>query len=117
VLDSDTRATLDDAFGDGDTITVDPATLERRFTIPERNRAMVREFRDVLDHGFTAKDGIRRYPQKGKTIVFAVTKRHAETLARMLDEAFADQKQQATDRYADFVVSGMGGEDTPTRMI
>ena len=31
-----------------DTITVDPNALERRFTIPERNRAMVREFREVV---------------------------------------------------------------------
>ena len=31
----------------------------------------------------------------GKTIVFAVTKRHAETLAQMLDEEFADKKPAA----------------------
>ena len=39
-------------FKDGDSITVDPnQPLERRFTIPERNRAMVREFRQVLGDG------------------------------------------------------------------
>ena len=36
------------------------------------------------------KDGIRRWPTWGKTIVFAVTKRHTETLAAMVDAHFAD---------------------------
>jgi type I restriction enzyme R subunit len=40
---------------------------------------MVREFRDVLEHGYTGADGVRRAPDRGKTIVFAVNKRHAET--------------------------------------
>jgi type I restriction enzyme R subunit len=73
---------------------------------------MVREFREVLDRGFTGRDGVRRAPQWGKTIVFAVTKRHAETLAQMLDREFADKKPAANVRYADFVVSGLGLDDT-----
>jgi type I restriction enzyme, R subunit len=112
-LDPEARLALDEAFAGADAITVDPAALERRFSIPERNRAIVREFREVLEKGFTGRDGVRRWPQRGKTIVFAVTKRHAETLARLLDEAFADEKPDPATRYADFVVSGMGGEDTP----
>lgn len=111
-LDPETHAELEELFGGSDTITVDPAALERRFTVPERNRAMVREFREVLDKGYTGSDGVRRAPDWGKTIVFAVTKRHAETLARMLDEAFADKKPHPTTRYADFVVSGMEAQDT-----
>ena len=111
-LDPDTRAELEALFAGGDTITVDPAALERRFTVPERNRAMVREFRQVLDQGYTGSDGVRRAPDWGKTIVFAVTKKHAETLARLLDAAFADKKPHPTTRYADFVVSGMGEQDT-----
>src|SRR5207248_4830919 len=73
---------------------------------------MVREFRQVLDKGYTGPNGIRRAPDWGKTIVFAVTKRHAETLARLLDQEFADKKPTPTTRYADFVVSGMGPDDT-----
>jgi type I restriction enzyme R subunit len=73
---------------------------------------MVREFRDVLEHGYAGPNGVRRAPELGKTIVFAVTKRHAETLARMFDEVFADKKPTPTTRYADFVVSGMGPDDT-----
>jgi len=94
-------------FAESDTITVDPRALERKFTIPERNRAMVREFRDCLEEGFEGKDGVPRKPAWGKTIVFAVTKRHAETLARMFDEHFADLKPHPTTRYADFVVSDL----------
>ena len=111
-LDAPTRAELERLFADRDPIIVDPSALERKFTIPERNRAMVREFREVLENGYTGPNGIRRAPDWGKTIVFAVTKRHAETLARMFDDVFADKKPSPTTRYADFVVSGMGPEDS-----
>ena len=111
-LDAQTRAELEALFAESDPLIVDPAALERRFTIPERNRAMVREFREVLEKGYTGPDGIRRAPDWGKTIVFAVTKRHAETLARLFDQEFADRKPSPTTRYADFVVSGQGPDDT-----
>ena len=104
-----TRTELEKLFASSDLITVDPRALERTFTIPERNRAIVREFRDAHEKGFMGKDGIRRWPTWGKTIVFAVTKRHAETLAAMLDEHFADLKPHPATRYADFVVSDVGG--------
>ena len=115
-MDTPTRQELEALFAKGDPITVDPSALERRFTIPERNRAMVREFRDVVANGYTAADGVRRFPQDGKTIVFAVTKRHAATLAQMFDDAFADRKPSAEIRYADFVVSDAGADDTVNAM-
>ncbi|HVA79663.1 MAG TPA: DEAD/DEAH box helicase family protein, partial [Candidatus Binataceae bacterium] len=111
-LDATTRTELERLFAERDPIIVDPSALERKFTIPERNRAMVREFREVLENGYTGPNGIRRAPDWGKTIVFAVTKRHAETLARMFDDVFADKKRSPSTRYADFVVSGMGPDDT-----
>ncbi len=103
-------------FKESDTVVIDPNALERRFTIPERNRALVREFRQVMDNGYIDHKGIQRKPLLGKTIVFAVTKRHAETLAQMFDEAFADQKSSPDVRYADYVVSGMGQDDTVDAM-
>ena len=112
-MDAATRAEFEDLFAASDTITVDPQALERKFTIPERNRAMVREFRDAHEKGFMGKDGIRRLPASGKTIVFAVTKRHAETLATMFDQHFADLKPYPATRYADFVVSDVGGGPAP----
>ena len=111
-LDEADRIELENLFADRDPLIVDPTALERKFTIPERNRAMAREFREVLENGYTGPNGVRRAPDWGKTIVFAVTKRHAETLARMLDQEFADKKPNPTIRYADFVVSGLGPDDT-----
>jgi type I restriction enzyme, R subunit len=111
-LDEATRTELEALFAERNPLIVDPTALERKFTIPERNRAMVREFREILEKGYTGPNGIRRAPDWGKTIVFAVTKRHAETLARMFDQEFADKKPSPTTRYADFVVSGLGPDDT-----
>ena len=112
-MDAATRAEFEELFATSDSITVDPRALERKFTIPERNRAIVREFRDAFEKGFMGRDGVRRSPDRGKTIVFAVTKRHAETLAEMFDEHFADLKPHPTVRYADFVVSDVGGGPAP----
>lgn len=113
------RAEFEQLFANGTAIKVDPNALERKFTIPERNRAIVREFKEVMDNGYTDTKGGLRKPLIGKTIVFAVTKRHAETLAQMFDEAFAHEKSSPEVRYADFVVSGCGSDDTvdgPTKI-
>ena len=112
-MDEETKEELEALFVDSDAITVDPCALERKFTIPERNRAMVREFRDAHEKGFMGRDGVRRSPSWGKTIVFAVTRRHAETLALMFDEQFADRKPHSAVRYADFVVSDVGAGPAP----
>ncbi len=112
-MDQRTRGEFEELFDSSDTITVDPRALERQFTIPERNRAIVREFRDAHEKGFMGRDGVRRWPAWGKTIVFAVTRRHAETLAEMFDEHFADLKPHPATRYADFVVSDVGGGPAP----
>ncbi len=111
-MDQATRAELEELFGASDTIVVDPQALERKFTIPERNRAMVREFRAILENGFRGRDGVERFPSQGKTIVFAVTRRHAETLATMFDDQFANLKPHPTTRYADFVVSDVGSDSS-----
>jgi type I restriction enzyme, R subunit len=111
-LDDQSKTEFNKLFEAGDPITVDPSALERRFTIPERNRAMVREFQEVLTRGYIDAKGIQRKPLLGKTIVFAVTKRHAETLAVLFDTAFAALKPSPDVRYADYVVSGFGNEDS-----
>lgn len=111
-MDTGTRAEFELLFADCDPIVIDPSALERRFTIPERNRAIVREFRQVLEKGFTDHKGIVRMPLIGKTIVFAVNKKHAETLAQLFDNEFADKKPSAEVKFADYVVSGAGPDDT-----
>ncbi len=114
-MDAETKAEFEKLFAatekPGGPIVIDPSALERRFTIPERNRAIVREFREVLEKGFTDRRGILRMPLIGKTIVFAVTKKHAETLAKLFDAEFADKKPSADVRFADYVVSGLGKND------
>jgi type I restriction enzyme R subunit len=123
-LDAKTRKELEDAFAAAANlkppkphILIDPNVLERKFTIPARNLAIVREFRMVMDEGFNDVKGHLRKPLFGKTIVFAVTKRHAETLATMIDNEFAHLKPSPEIKYADYVVSGMGqGEDTTDGM-
>jgi len=112
-MDDESKAEWNKVFEAGDPVTVDPAALERRFTIPQRNRAMVEEFQQVLTHGYVDAKGIQRKPLLGKTIVFAVTKRHAEALAVLFDTAFAALKPSPEIRYADYVVSGLGNEDSP----
>ena len=112
-MDKAAKEEFEELFEQSDRITVDPRALERKFTIPERNRAMVREFRDCFEKGFMGRDGVRRAPSWGKTIVFAVTRRHAETLAAMFDEHFADLKPDPAVRIADFVVSDVGGGPAP----
>jgi len=112
-MDEKIRAEFEELFTQSKSIKVDPRALERKFTIPERNRAMVREFRDAHEKGFMGRDGVQRWPAWGKTIVFAVTRRHAETLAEMFDQHFADQKPHPSTRYADFVVSDVGGGPAP----
>lgn len=118
-LDERTRKEMEDAFSAAANlkppqphILIEPTALERKFTIPERNRAMVREFRKVMEEGFVDSNGMQRKPLIGKTIVFAVTKRHAETLATLIDQEFAHLKPSPETRYADYVVSDMGKDDS-----
>jgi type I restriction enzyme R subunit len=111
-LDDESRVELEKVFANENTITVDPSALERRFTIPERNRAIVREYAQVLDQGYVDAKGVLRKPLLGKTIVFAVNKRHAETLAQLFDAQFAHLKPSAEVRFADYVVSGQGADDS-----
>ena len=116
VMDAEMSAEFEQLFANRDPIVIDPAALERKFTIPERNRAIVREFRDVLQNGFTDHKGVLRMPLIGKTIVFAVNKKHAETLANLFDTEFADKKPSPDVRFADYVVSGAGPDDTVDAM-
>lgn len=115
-MDATTRTELEQVFGDQAQIVVDPSALERKFTIPERNRAIVREYAQVLANGFVDRRGVLRKPLLGKTIVFAVNKQHAHTLAQLFDAQFAHLKPSPEVRVADYVVSGQGADDTTDGM-
>ena len=76
-------------------------------------------FWDYKNEAYTDAKGALRKSLIGKTIVFTIMKRHAETLAQMFDEAFEHEKPSPEVRYADFVVSGWGSDDTvdgPTKI-
>ena len=116
-LPNEEREKLEEIFSDEDAITIQPSALERRFTVPQRNKEIVKDFRCTIDEGVADKAPHVPQPRLGKTIVFAVTKRHAETLARLFDDEFADLKPNAGTRFADYVVSDMtfmGDNDSAT---
>jgi len=107
-MDDENRRRLEDAFAEKDEITLEPRMLERVYTVPQRNEKIAQDFHEVFEQGFTGRDGnTRRLNPQGKTIVFAVTKQHAATLARLLDDLFAHRKPpgRENEAYADFVVS------------
>ena len=108
ILKEKDQITLKNFFKDKQEEYFPHTWLERKFTIPKRNISLVQEYRNVLDNGFLNKNQERFYPQEGKTIVFAVTKSHAMTLAKMFDDNFKDKKPRPEIRYADFVISEMG---------
>ena len=78
-----------------------------------RRRAIVRENAQVLEQGYVDAKGLLRKPLLGKTIVFAVNKSHAETLAQLFDAQFAHLKPSAEARFVDYVVSGQGADEPP----
>lgn len=65
-----TRVTKEGISVDGQTYK--PQELEHSVTVPERNRKMAEE--------------IERVATQGKTLVYAITKRHASELARCFNE-------------------------------
>ena len=107
-LKNDDKVFLEKYFGDKDDAYFPHTWLERKFTIPQRNKSLVQEYRNIIDNGFKYKNNKTLNPPEGKTIVFAVTKKHAVTLAKMFDDIFFDKKPSPETRYADFVVSDMG---------
>ena len=112
-MDAATRTEFEELFAASDSITVDPRALERKFTIPSATARSSASSAMPSRRGSWAGTVSGALRTGGKTIVFAVTKRHAETLAEMLDEHFADLKPHPTTRYADFVVSDVGGGPAP----
>ena len=61
-MDEATRVEFEELFGASDTVTVDPRALERKFTIPERNRAIGREFRPASRDWATLDENGRIVP-------------------------------------------------------
>jgi len=71
--------------------------LEKKVSLPERNRSMMQEF---IDHGNTTPDG-----EFGKTLVFAVSQRHATELEKVLNLLMP----QYNGRFAQTITSNVSG--------
>ena len=77
----------------------------------ECHRSIYGKWSGVLRHFDGIQLGLTATPCTAEADM--LTKRHAETLAAMLDEHFADLKPRPATRYADFVVSDVGGGPAP----
>jgi type I restriction enzyme R subunit len=101
-----TQLLFDDFTEDG--VEYSPSEFERRWTNPQTNELMMKEF-DRLAHenfrdlapGLTDKDA------PGKAIVFAITKNHATRLARILN----DLHPEAKGNYAVIITSDIADPD------
>ena len=88
----------------------DPAEFERRFTNEATNRLMMKEF-DHLAWQHYKELAPKQDPGPGKTIVFAITKRHAARLAQYLNELHPELK----GRYAEVITSDVADADALIR--
>lgn len=71
----------------------DPEELEKRINVPARNEQLARTFREEEEK--------RELKRNRKTIVYAVTKRHAAQLAYYLNQVYPEHK----GRYAEVITS------------
>ena len=88
----------------------DPVEFERRWTNEETNRLMMQEF-DRLAWASYSELAPGQDPGPGKSIVFAITKRHAARLAQVLNELHPEHK----GRYAEVITSDVADPDTLIR--
>ena len=95
---------------DVDNERYDPVEFERRWTNEETNRLMMQEF-DRLAWKNYSELAPGQDPGPGKSIVFAITKRHAARLAQYLNELHPEHK----GRYAEVITSDVADPDTLIR--
>lgn len=88
----------------------DPVEFERRWTNEHTNRLMMEEF-DRLAWETYRELAPGQDPGPGKAIVFAITKRHAARLARVLNELHPEHK----GRYAEVITSDVADPDALIR--
>lgn len=88
----------------------DPIEFERRWTNEETNRLMMQEF-DRLAWKSYSELASGQDPGPGKSIVFAITKRHAARLAQYLNELHPEHR----GRYAEVITSDVADPDALIR--
>jgi len=84
----------------------DPLAFEKKWTNKKTNRLMMEEF-DKLAHKNFQELAPGQKTAPGKSIIFAITKRHAADLARYLNELHPEQK----GNYAQVITSDVANAD------
>jgi type I restriction enzyme, R subunit len=84
----------------------DPAEFEREWTNEKTNRLMMQEF-DRLAWEMYKEQAPKQKIGPGKSIVFAITKRHAAPLTQYLNELHPEHK----GRYAEVITSDVANAD------
>lgn len=91
IVQIDTKVSLEGINYDGEDF--DPEDLERKINVPARNEQIAKVFREDED---------KRGPKRNrKTIVYAVTKKHASQLTYYFNQAYPEYK----GRYAEVITS------------
>lgn len=91
IVQIDTKVSLEGVTYEGEDFDSDD--LERRINVPARNEQIAKVFRE---------DEEKREPKRNrKTIVYAVTKKHASQLAYYLNQVYPEHK----GRYAEVITS------------
>lgn len=88
----------------------DPVEFERRWTNEDTNRLMMQEF-DRLAWKSYSELAPGQDPGPGKSVVFAITKRHAARLAQYLNELHPEHRGQ----YAEVITSDVADPDALIR--
>lgn len=91
IVETKTKITIEGAQWEGDDYT--PNQLERDISFESRNLEMVKEFARI------EKDRGNEYPRK--TIVFAISKKHASQLTRLFNEVYS----QWNGKYAEEITT------------
>jgi len=91
IVQIDTKVSLEGITYEGEDF--DPDDLERRVNVPARNEQIAKVFREDEE-----KRGLKR---NHKTIVYAITKKHASQLAYFLNQVYPEYK----GRYAEVITS------------
>ena len=108
-VDAEAPIEVEQHFGTAAAITLHASARERRVRVPERDRVIMREHAQTLAQGYVDSRGVLRKLLLGKDIVFAVNKRHAETLAALFGAQFARFRPSPAKRFADDAVASDHG--------
>jgi len=92
----------------------DPWDFERRFTNEDTNRKMMREFYEQAVE-VCKEIAPKQNPAPGKTVIFAITKRHAARLARYLNEIHQEKTGDTSGEFAAVITSDISDADDVIR--